>query len=221
MNKRIIFSSLGICVLVAGVGTGTVIYLSHNKPNQAVSDRVTTSSYGSGLSVTNSSSSNGLQQSTLEKSDSSQTATNSSTVSSTVPSNALKLLDPSTFKQYDTQKYLQGTTAFYTDLQLGTGATLNKPGQKAAILYKGWLTSGAMFDKTQVNAQGQNITYSFVFDANPPQVIAGFDEGLAGMKVGGVRLFIIPPAAAYGSEAHGPIPANSVLIFQVQLMEIQ
>jgi FKBP-type peptidyl-prolyl cis-trans isomerase len=131
-----------------------------------------------------------------------------------------KLLDPTTFSQYDTSKYLDGTSTSYADLQVGTGAPITA-GHEVAVYYKGWLTNGTLFDESKANSSGQMQPFDFTFGASPSQVITGWEQGLSGMKVGGVRFLIIPPAVGYGSAGQGSIPGNSVLIFQVQLAAMQ
>ena len=124
--------------------------------------------------------------------------------------------DPSTFAQYD--KYKDDQNGLFADVQKGTGTELAS-GMKAAVYYKGWLTNGTLFDQSQTDDKGQ--LQPFVFTLGAHQVIPGWEEALVGMKVGGVRLVIVPPAAGYGDQAQGSIPANSVLIFQVQLAAAQ
>jgi FKBP-type peptidyl-prolyl cis-trans isomerase FkpA len=126
------------------------------------------------------------------------------------------LPDPSTFAQYD--KYKDNTSALMADIQKGTGTELAQ-GKKAAVYYRGFLTNGTVFDETRNGSDGK--PQPFVFTEGQHQVITGWEQGLAGMKVGGVRLLIVPPSVGYGANAQGSIPANSVLIFEVQLLEVQ
>lgn len=149
---------------------------------------------------------------------------NSSSVSSAPQPNATQseitqITDPTNFGQYDTAKYKHGTAAYYINLQNGSGTAI-AVGRKAVVIYKGWLTNGTLFDETKLNAQGQNQAFEFTYGAKPEQVIRGWDEDLSGMKAGGVRLFIIPPADGYGSVVREGIPPNSVLIFEIQLITI-
>jgi FKBP-type peptidyl-prolyl cis-trans isomerase FkpA len=137
----------------------------------------------------------------------------SSTNSGNVPSNPF---DPTTFAQYD--KYDKEQSSLMADAQAGTGATL-EAGKKAVVYYRGWLTNGTLFDQSRTDSSGKLQPFSFTVGAH--QVISGWDQGLIGMKVGGVRLLIVPPAAGYGSTAQGSIPANSLLVFQVQLVAVQ
>jgi FKBP-type peptidyl-prolyl cis-trans isomerase len=131
-------------------------------------------------------------------------------------SNAQTLLDPSSFSKYD--QYKDNTTALYADIQVGTGdeLTVNK---KAAVVYKGWLTNGQLFDASKPDDKGQ--LQPFVFTLGAQQVIPGWEQSMAGMKVGGVRFLIIPPSVGYGASGQGSIPPNSVLVFQVQLLAVQ
>ncbi len=101
----------------------------------------------------------------------------------------------------------------YEDLQVGTGATA-KSGDPATINYTGWLTDGTKFD----SSLDRNKPFNFTIGIG--QVIAGWDEGVQGMKVGGTRLLVIPPTLGYGSTAQGTIPANSTLVFEVQLVSV-
>ena len=99
----------------------------------------------------------------------------------------------------------------YWDIKVGTGAEA-KPGHKVKVDYTGWLTDGKKFDSS-VGKQ------PFAFMLGASQVIKGWDEGVAGMKIGGKRQLRIPPELAYGSKGvSGVIPPNATLIFDVQLL---
>lgn len=131
-------------------------------------------------------------------------------------SDAAKLIDPTTFAQYD--KYKDAQSASYIDLQKGTGDTVSE-GKTAVVVYRGWLTNGTLFDESKTGSDGKLQAFSFVLGQH--QVITGWEQAVNGMKVGGVRLLIVPPAAGYGATGQGPIPGNSVLVFQVQLVQVQ
>ncbi len=98
------------------------------------------------------------------------------------------------------------------DQVVGTG-TEAKAGSTVSVNYTGRLQDGTVFD-TSVGRT------PFQFTLGGGQVIAGWDQGLQGMKVGGKRLLIIPPALGYGAVTYGPIPANSTLIFEVELLSV-
>src|SRR5438128_2623204 len=103
----------------------------------------------------------------------------------------------------------------YLDLQTGSGATA-RSGQRAEVHYTGWLTSGQKFD----SSLDRREPFEFILGAG--QVIKGWDEGVAGMKVGGKRKLIIPPALGYGARgAGGVIPPNAELIFEVELLGLR
>jgi FKBP-type peptidyl-prolyl cis-trans isomerase FkpA len=109
----------------------------------------------------------------------------------------------------------------FVDLKVGSGDTVQR-GATVNMDYTGWLENGTKFDSSrdrgtplcvilEANAQGT---------ASCTSVIQGWIEGVPGMKVGGRRRLTIPPALAYGSQAQGPIPANSTLVFTVQVVSI-
>lgn len=124
--------------------------------------------------------------------------------------------DPATFAQYD--KYKPDKSALFAEVQAGTGAELTA-NKKAAVFYKGWLTDGQIFDQSKPDSTGK--MQPFVFTLGAHQVIPGWEQALAGMKAGAVRLIIVPPEVGYGANGQGPIPPNAVLIFQVQLVAVE
>lgn len=102
----------------------------------------------------------------------------------------------------------------YWDIKVGTGATAAS-GKTVKVHYTGWLTSGRKFDSSVDRGQ----PFSFALGAG--QVIKGWDEGVAGMKVGGKRQLRIPPEMGYGAKgAGGVIPPNATLIFDVELLDV-
>jgi FKBP-type peptidyl-prolyl cis-trans isomerase len=102
----------------------------------------------------------------------------------------------------------------YWDIKVGTGDEA-KNGDKVKVHYTGWFTSGKKFDSS-VDAQ-----QPYTFTLGQGNVIKGWDEGVAGMKVGGKRQLRIPPELAYGEQGYkNIIPPNSTLIFDVQLLAV-
>jgi peptidylprolyl isomerase len=102
----------------------------------------------------------------------------------------------------------------YVDEVVGSGAEAT-PGKTVFVHYTGTLTNGTKFD----SSRDRGKPFDFVLGAG--RVIQGWDQGVAGMKVGGKRKLTIPPEQGYGSDQMGPIPANSTLLFDVELVDVQ
>jgi FKBP-type peptidyl-prolyl cis-trans isomerase FkpA len=100
------------------------------------------------------------------------------------------------------------------DLQSGSGATA-RAGQTATVHYTGWLTDGTKFD----SSLDRNEPFAFALGGG--QVIAGWDEGMQGMRVGGVRKLTVPSSLGYGSWGAGDvIPPDATLVFEVRLIAV-
>ena len=103
----------------------------------------------------------------------------------------------------------------YEDITPGSGATA-EAGQQVSVHYTGWLTSGEKFDSSKDRNQ------PFEFKLGGGNVIKGWDEGVQGMLIGGIRKLTIPPQLGYGARgAGGAIPPNATLVFEVELLNIR
>lgn len=103
----------------------------------------------------------------------------------------------------------------YWDIKVGTGAEA-KQGSHVTVHYTGWLTSGKKFDSSV------DAGKPFEFTIGRGDVIKGWEEGVAGMKVGGKRQLRIPPELGYGASGYpGVIPANATLVFDIQLLGVK
>lgn len=128
-----------------------------------------------------------------------------------VPSNAQSNSATDDFTQYD--KYKDQQSALFGDIKIGAGADV-VAGKKVAVNYKGWLTNGQLFDQSKDGSP-------FVFVPGDHRVIAGWEEGIMGMKVGGKRRLVVPPAVGYGAAGKDPIPPNAVMVFDVELVAVE
>ena len=103
----------------------------------------------------------------------------------------------------------------YGDVRVGCGREV-KTGDTVSVAYTGWLANGTKFDTSR--APGRQ-PISFVEGAG--QVITGFDDGLLGMRVGGKRRIVIPPAMGFGAQGRPPvIPPNATLVFDVEVVSV-
>lgn len=227
-NKYVIITGVILGMFILG-GLGFWVWQVQHKPatatkSQAESSKPTNNVIplnqagevpedSGGLSVSSSNATSSIGQ--LDGSGNRASAGAGSGSSSTSSSSASSI-DPSTFGQYEKYKDSQG--ALFGEAKVGTGTELTA-GKKAAVFYRGWLTNGQLFDESRTGSDGK--LQPFIFTLGEHNVIPGWEQGLNGMKVGGVRLLIVPPAVGYGSTGQGSIPPNSVLVFQVQLLEVQ
>ncbi len=117
-------------------------------------------------------------------------------------------VDLATFRRTPSGLYIR-------DDQVGTGAEA-RAGTAVRVLYEGYLTDGKQFDAATDPGR------AFEFTPGQKQVIAAWDEGIPGMKVGGRRTLVVPPELGYGAIGAEPdIPANAVLVFKVQLLGVR
>lgn len=121
------------------------------------------------------------------------------------------------FSEYE--KYKDEKNSLYADIEVGSGKTVDQT-SKVALLYKGYLTDGTLVDESKPAQTGGKIV-PLQFKMGAGQVIPGIETGTYGMKLNGKRRIIIPPKSAYGDHSYGPIPPNSVLVFDVELVHVE
>lgn len=244
-KSKSILVVLGIVLFVSAIIGGATFYVLKNKSSDNIvraqdvptvgetlgdstgsdsislnSGQKSTQKSSGGLSVSNGGTADNLGQLTPNQLGSGQSNgsgnSGGSSSSNNSSNNAASIFDPKTFAQYD--KYKDATNALFGDVEKGSGAELGN-NMKAAVYYKGWLTNGTLFDQSRPDSSGK--VQPFVFTLGAHEVIPGWEQALAGMKVGGTRLVIVPPSVGYGAQGQSSIPPNSVLIFQVQLAQVQ
>ena len=105
-----------------------------------------------------------------------------------------------------------------SDLRAGTGAAA-ADGQSLSVNYTGWFYDPSKTDQKGLIFDSTRGKSAFTFTLGVGAVIDGWDQGLVGMQVGGLRRLVIPPSLAYGSSRRGSIPPNSTLLFEIELLD--
>lgn len=100
------------------------------------------------------------------------------------------------------------------DVVVGDGARADS-GDVVIVHYTGWLPQGKPFDSSVDRGEPLEVAIGY------GRVIAGWDQGIVGMRIGGQRRLVIPPGLGYGEQGMGPIPGNSTLVFDVELLEVE
>jgi FKBP-type peptidyl-prolyl cis-trans isomerase FkpA len=106
-----------------------------------------------------------------------------------------------------------------TDLLQGTG-TDAQVGKVLRVHYTGWFFNESATDQKGPQFDSSRSRDPFSFTLGQGFVIAGWDQGLVGMRVGGIRRLVVPPSFAYGSIRSGPIPPNATLVFEIELLDV-
>jgi len=122
-------------------------------------------------------------------------------------------LQPHPFAEAPMRATVTPTGLTIEDTALGKGDTAAS-GQTVNVHYTGWLAGGRKFD----SSRERDAAFEFEVDAG--QVIAGWDEGVQGMKVGGKRRLVVPPHLGYGALGAAKVPPNATLVFDVELLAI-
>ncbi len=107
-----------------------------------------------------------------------------------------------------------------SDVIPGSG-TEAVPGAVVTVNYTGWLYDASKLDGKGLQFDSSSTTAPFAFTLGAGQVIQGWDKGVAGMKVGGLRRLVVPPSLGYGAVRYGPIPPDATLVFDIELVSVQ
>ena len=114
-----------------------------------------------------------------------------------------------------------GVSFSTVDLKIGDGDTVSS-GDRIEVWYTGWLYVKASPDNNKGSSFDSNRDRTlFRYIVGTGHVIEGWDQGVPGMKVGGIRRLIIPPELGYGSDGQGPIPPNATLIFEIEVVTVE
>jgi FKBP-type peptidyl-prolyl cis-trans isomerase FkpA len=107
-----------------------------------------------------------------------------------------------------------------TELHIGSG-TEATVGTIVTVNYTGWLYDRTKTDNKGIQFDSSSNAGPFAFTLGLGQVIQGWDRGVPGMKIGGIRRLVIPPSLAYGAARFGPIPPDATLVFDIELVDVQ
>jgi FKBP-type peptidyl-prolyl cis-trans isomerase FkpA len=107
-----------------------------------------------------------------------------------------------------------------TDVRPGTGTEATS-GLLVTVNYTGWLYDASKLDGKGIQFDTSVGTTPFTFTLGGGQVIKGWDQGVPGMKIGGLRRLVVPPSLAYGAVRYGPIPPDATLVFDIELVDVQ
>lgn len=110
--------------------------------------------------------------------------------------------------------YRRHSGLYVEDVVVGEGARADS-GDIVTVHYTGWLPSGRKFDSSRDSGDPFDVAIGY------GRVVQGWDQGIVGMRVGGQRRLVIPPALGYGARGQGPIPGNATLVFDVELLEVE
>jgi FKBP-type peptidyl-prolyl cis-trans isomerase FkpA len=103
---------------------------------------------------------------------------------------------------------------YIQDVRVGDGPRADS-GDAVTVHYTGWLPNGMKFDSSRDRDEAYDVAIGY------GRVIDGWDQGIVGMREGGRRKLVIPPVMGYGERGQGPIPSNSTLVFDVELLEVE
>jgi FKBP-type peptidyl-prolyl cis-trans isomerase FkpA len=137
---------------------------------------------------------------------------------STIPALAVLLLGLSACNRSPTEPSNNAPFS-QTDLRVGIGASA-ATGGTLTVHYTGWFYNESAPDQKGVQFDSSRLGTPLTFVLGGGGVIAGWDQGLVGMRVGGLRRLVVPPSLAYGEARFGPIPPNATLLFEVELLEV-
>ena len=105
-----------------------------------------------------------------------------------------------------------------SDIRVGTGATA-ATGNRLTVHYTGWIYEAGKPEQKGIQFETSQGRGTLTFDLGGNDVIAGWDLGLVGMRVGGIRRLVIPPSLAYGGSRNGVIPPHATLVFEIELLQ--
>ena len=107
-----------------------------------------------------------------------------------------------------------------TDLRVGSG-TAAVTGSTMTVQYTGWFYDASKADKRGVQFDTSIGRTALTFTLGAGSVVQGWEQGLVGMSVGGLRRLVIPPSLAYGSSRYATVPPNTTLVFDIELLDVQ